>query len=418
MSHHPHDRFRSFWMAALLLAVTAMPAAAQTGAASWVGTWATAPVRDDAASSFTRQTLRQVICTSVGGSSARIHISNLFGTRPLRVEDVHIARLGDGSSILPDTDRAVLFRGSRFIVIAPGKEAVSDPVAFQVPALSDIAISFCLPRPSGRATFHGAAHQTSYLASGDVSSSKDLSDAKTTESTWFLTGLDVQGAGLHGAVVTLGASITEGYFSTPGANRRWPNVLAQKLVEAGFGIGVLNEGISGNRLLADGAGASARHRFRRDVLELPGVRWVIFADAPINDLGSTKPQPSAAQLIAGIGQLIALAHQSHIQFFCSTLTPYEGANYWTPAGEAARERVNDFLRSEASGCDAVIDQDAATHDPAHPTRFLPAYDHGDHLHPNDAGLQAIAGAVNLALFTQASGRDGMRSSPSAGRHRP
>jgi lysophospholipase L1-like esterase len=183
-------------------------------------------------------------------------------------------------------------------------------------------------------------------------------------------------------------------------NRRWPDLLAQRLANAKLKIGVLNEGISGNRLLVYGTGPSAENRFDRDVLAQPDVHWVIFSDDPINDLGSTRPPPTAEALIAGIKKLVAKAHQRHIQFFCSTLTPYQGANYWTPAGEAAREKINAFLRSKTSGCDAVVDQDAATHDPAHPTRYLPSYDGGDHLHPNDAGMRAIADAVDLALFSQ------------------
>jgi alpha-L-fucosidase 2 len=214
----------------------------------------------------------------------------------------------------------------------------------------------------------------------------------------LLSGGEVPGRDVRGAVVTLGASITEGHNSTHGANRSWPSVLAARLAGEGMHIAVLNKGISGNRLLVDGAGPSVLSRFDRDVLSQPDVHWVIFSDAPINDLGSTRPAPTANELIAGIQQLIARAHEKHIQFFCSTLTPYEGANYWTASGEVAREQVNVFLRSRKSGCDAVIDQDAATHDPAHPTRYLPAYDSGDHLHPNDAGHRAMANQIDLSLF--------------------
>jgi alpha-L-fucosidase 2 len=177
-------------------------------------------------------------------------------------------------------------------------------------------------------------------------------------------------------------------------------MLAARLAEKGLNIVVRNEGISGNRLLADGVGPSALSRFDRDVLTQPGAHWVIFSDDPINDLGSTNPPPTAETLIAGIEQLIARAHEKNIKFLCSTLTPYQGANYWVPSGEVAREQVNAFLRSEKSGCDAVIDQDTATHDPAHPTRYLPAYDSGDHLHPNDAGHRAIANEIDLRLFRQ------------------
>jgi lysophospholipase L1-like esterase len=400
-------RMRSAFLSAALVAFGSLGAAAQSTAPSapsspsWVGTWATAAMRDGSAASVSDLTLRQIVFTSVAGSSARIHLSNLFGTAPLRIEDVHIAQQGDRASILPATDRKVLFGGNNFVMIAPGQEAVSDPVAFSVPARTALAISFYLPGPALRGTFHASAHQTSYVATGDLSGSADLPQAKPIRSTYVLTNLDVQGTALLGSVVAFGASITEGYNSTPNANHRWPDFLAQRLLDAGIAIGVLNEGISGNRLLVDGAGESAEKRFDRDVLAQPGVRWVIFSDDPINDLGSTKPPPTAAELIAGLQQLISRAHAGHIQFFCATLTPYEGANYWTPEGEAAREQINDFIRGGHNGCDGIVDEDTATHDPAHPTRYLPAYDSGDHLHPNDDGLKALAGAVDLALFSAA-----------------
>jgi alpha-L-fucosidase 2 len=198
----------------------------------------------------------------------------------------------------------------------------------------------------------------------------------------------------------LGASITEGYIAADDSGRRWPDQLAHRLADRGLSIGVLNLGISGNRLLVNGAGESAENRFERDVLQQTGVRWVIFSDDPINDLG-TPPSPSGEALIAGLQRLIARAHERKIRFICSTLTPFEGANYWTPAEEKERQKVNNFIRGEGSGCDGIVDQDAATHDPAYPTRYLAAYDHGDHLHPNDAGHKAIADSIDLTIF----GRD-------------
>jgi hypothetical protein len=161
---------------------------------------------------------------------------------------------------------------------------------------------------------------------------------------------------------------------------------------------VLNEGISGNQLLRDGAGQSALNRFSRDVLGQPGVRWVIFSDDPINDLGSNNPPPSSDQLINGLKQLIAQAHQAGIQFLCSTLTPYNGSGGWTSQGETERAAIDSFIRGAGSGCDGVVDQDTATHDPANTIRYLPSFDSGDHLHPNEAGLQAIANAVTLNFF--------------------
>jgi lysophospholipase L1-like esterase len=390
---------RTIW-AAILVGCASSVAYPQTPSAPWVGTWATAPVHDTSGRSFTRETLRQIVHASVAGSRVRIHISNLFGERPLLIEDVHLALRNTGSSIVPGTDHQLRFRGHISVVIPQGAEVVSDPLPFHLPALADVAVSFYLPKKAGAATYHASAHLTSYIAPGDVSGKTDLSEAKTTGSDYFLVNLDVQGKDIRGAVVTLGASITEGYQATENTSRRWSDVLAQRLANADLKIGVLNEGISGNRLLVSGAGDSAESRFERDVLNRPGVRWVIFSDDPINDLGSTKPPPTFIELIAGLERIIFKAHQKNIQFFCSTLTPYQGANYWTAEEESTRKQFNAFLHDKQSGCDAVIDQDSATHDPAHPARYLPTYDSGDHLHPNDAGHQAIGNAVNPSLFLQ------------------
>jgi lysophospholipase L1-like esterase len=386
-------------MAAAPAAGSVEPAAAANPTSGyWTGTWATAPQSGGA--SFDQQTIRQIVHTSISGTVARIEISNAFGTAPLTVSDVHIALAGSGSAITSGTDHTVTFGGSTTTTIAAGGTGISDTISYPIPALTNVAISFYLPDPTGASTYQQVSNQTSYIASGDVSGAASLPGAQTAASYYFLTNLDVQNADSEGSVVALGASITDGYASTLDANDRWTNDLATRLNAAGDTIGVLNEGISGNRLLVDGAGQSAVNRFDRDVLGQPGVRWVIFSDDPINDLGSTSPQPTAAQLISGLQQLITEAHQNGIKFICSTLTPYQGAAYWNSSGEAAREQINAFIRSSTSGCDGVIDQDDATHNPADPTEYLPAYDSGDHLHPNDAGYQAIANAVDLGLFTQ------------------
>ncbi len=371
--------------------------AAPTATGDWTGTWATA--MQSGGSSFDQQTIRQIVHTSIGGGDARIDLSNVFGNAPLTIDDVHIAQAGDGSAIVAGTDQPATFNGSTSVTIPAGGTAASDQVNMTIPALTNIAISAYLAGTSGPSTEHPLAMQTAYVASGDVSGASDLAGAQTQNSYFFLSGLDVQNANSPGAVVTLGASITDGYASSQDANDRWPNVLASRLNAAGEQVGVLNAGISGNRLLVDGSGPSAINRFTRDVLDAPGVRWVIFSDDPINDLGSTSPQPTADQLIAGLQQLIAAAHQHGIGFICSTLTPYQGAGYWNQSGETAREAIDSFILGANSGCDGVVDQDAATHDPSAPTWFLPAYDSGDHLHPNDAGYQAIGDAVNLGLFS-------------------
>jgi lysophospholipase L1-like esterase len=380
-------------------AAAATPAAAANPTSGyWTGTWAASP--QSGGDSFSQQTIRQIVRTSIGGTVARLQLSNAFGSSALTVADVHVAEAGSGSSIVSGTDHTVTFGGSSTVTIPAGGTGISDTVGFAIPALTEIAISFYLPDATGASTYHSLSMQTSYIAGGDVSGASSLAGAQTQNNWYFLSSLDVQNPNSQGSVVALGASITDGYASTQDANDRWTDVLASRLNAAGDTIGVLNEGISGNRLLADGSGQSALNRFDRDVLGQPGVRWVVFSDDPINDLGSTSPQPTSAQLIAGVQQLIAEAHQNGIKFICSTLTPYQGAGYWNSSGETAREAYDAFVRSSTSGCDGVIDQDTATHNPSAPTEFLPAYDSGDHLHPSDAGYQAIGNAVSLSLFTQ------------------
>lgn len=372
-------------------------AAASPSASSWTGTWAIAQVPDKSGKTFTDQTLRQIVHTSIGGERIRLKMSNVFGTQPLRIEDVHVALRRSGSSIDVSSDRQLRFDGSAKVVIPAGATVLSDPVPFEVSTLSDVAISMYLPGTTGPASFHGSAHQTSYIQAGDASSAPQMKDADTSKSVYFLAGLDVEAPALRGAVVTLGASITEGYSAADDSDRRWPDQLARRLASAGIAIGVLNLGISGNRLLVNGSGESAENRFERDVIQQTNVRWVIFSDDPINDLGS-QPSPSGEALIAALRRLIARAHERKIRFICSTLTPFEGIKAWTPGVEEERQKVNDFIRSEHSGCDGIVEQDAATHDPAHPTQYLAIYDHGDHLHPNDAGHTAIANSIDLTIF--------------------
>jgi lysophospholipase L1-like esterase len=361
---------------------------------AWVGTWAVSP--QSGGDSFQDKTLRQIVHTSISGTAARVQLSNAFGDKAIQVKDVHIAKRASGSSIDMASDHAVLFGGQSSFSIAAGAVAVSDSIDFPVASLSDVAVSFYLADSSGANTFHQQGTQTNYVASGDVSGNKDLSNANNIGSYYLLANLDVKNMAALGAVVTLGASITDGVASNGDDNRRWPNDLAVRLNTAGAVVGVLNQGISGNRLLQDGAGQSAPNRFTRDVLNQPDVKWVIFSDDPINDLGSGST--NGDQLITALKQLIASAHSAHLKYLCSTLTPFEGAGGWSPAGETARGQIDAFIRSADSGCDGIVDQDTATHDPAHPTKYLPAYDAGDHLHPNEAGLQAIANAVDLKLF--------------------
>jgi lysophospholipase L1-like esterase len=361
----------------------------------WTGTWGVTP--QSGGNTFNNQTIRQIVYTSAGGSAARIRLSNLFGSQSVLISDVHIALAGTGSSIQPGTDHVVTFGGSGSVTVGAGADVNSDSVPMTIPSLSEVAISFYLPNSTNVQTYHQFSFQTVYVANGDVSGNTSLSVASTQGSYFFLTNLDVQSPALTGAVVTFGASITDGYASTQNANHRWPNFLAQRLSAAGIDVGVINQGVSGNQLLNNNNTLSALNRFQHDVVGQPNVRWVIFSDDPINDVGN-NPSITGAQLIAGVKQLISQAHSNGLKFLGSTLTPFKGASYWTSAGETAREQYNAFVLSPSSGCDGVIDQDNATHDPNNPTQYLPAFDSGDHLHPNDAGYQAIANAVNLSFF--------------------
>jgi lysophospholipase L1-like esterase len=369
----------------------------------WVGTWAVSPQGDGTV--FQDKTLRQIVHTSIGGSSVRVRISNVFGSQALNIDDVHVAERSTGSGIALATDHGLKFAGQASVNIPAGQAATSDAVAFDVKPLSDLAVSFHLAESNNATTGHGTGLQDNYVADGDVAGSETLNGAQTKGSYYFLTNVDVQNPAAWGAVVTLGASITDGVASGGNKNRRWPNDLAKRLSDAQIPVGVLNQGISGNRLLADGSGESALKRFERDVLAQPGVRWVIFSDDPINDLGAGNA-PTGPQLIDGLKQLVAQAHAAKLEFWCSTLTPFEGSGGWKPAGETARSAIHTFIKSADSGCDAIVDQDKATHDPSKPTWYLPAFDAGDHLHPNEAGLQAIADAVDLKGFTSPVGAGG------------
>jgi lysophospholipase L1-like esterase len=347
---------------------------------TWTGTWASSP--QGCSGGFNQRTMREIVHTSIGGTSARVRISNTFSGGPLQIRDVHLAQRTTGSSIDPATDKAVMFNGQPDVTIPAGMFALSDGAQFAVKALSDVAVSFYVVSNNG-ATCHQAGWQTNYSAAGNVVSSATLAGAQTNTNYLFLSNLDVLNPDAEGAVVTLGASITDGFYAPTDANRRWPNDLAVRLVMGNRVIGVLNQGISG-----DGV-KNAVSRFDRDVLSQPNVRWVIFSDNPINDLGGGGG--SAASEIDGIKTMITRAHDKGVKFLCSTLTPF------VPS-EPARSTVNAFIRMADNGCDGIVDQDTAAHDPAAPMRWLAAYDHGDGLHPNVAGLQAIAEAVHFDIF--------------------
>jgi lysophospholipase L1-like esterase len=356
---------------------------------------------------FCGDTLREIVHVSNGGQELRVRFTNEFGLDQLIIGDAHVALSAGGGAIQAGTDHALTFGGAESVSIPPGAVVYSDPVALAVPPLSDVAVSFYLPSQVMRAeTYHSFADQDNYFASGDQTGANALSQATTMESWYFLDGIDVPAVDGARAIVTLGDSITDGAYATHNGNDRWPDDLAARLKQDHSldHVAVLNEGIGGNRVLNDGFGPSALARLGRDVLAQDGVRYVIVLES-INDIGRlarlTAPEDNvtAEQLEQGLKEIADAAHEHGIKVYGATLTPYGGAFYYSAKGEQVREAVNNWIRT--SGVfDAVIDFDKITRDPANPNRFNPAYDSGDHLHPNDAGYKAMADGIDLKLFSR------------------
>ena len=396
------------------LAIPAPPSLAQT-AERWTATWGAAPAGPPPAGAtmtLSNQTLRLVVHASVGGSRVRIRVSNEMGSAPLNIGMARIALRASGATLVAGTDRQLFFNGHASIAIPAGAALLSDPVGLNVPPFADLAVSFHLPGSSSATSIHNYARQTSYVSTtGNYSASSSL-PVQRRIATWpYLTEVDVSGAysGLSAAaaVVALGDSLTDGQASTENGNRRWPDALARRLQrELGVAgnIGVVNRGLSGNCLLTEFAstplsGRRALERFDRDVLATSGAGW-LFVLIGINDIilsPAARPLP-VENLIAGHLELVRRGRDGGLGMIGATLTPLEGQAYFNSTREAARKRFNDWIRS-AGAYDAVVDFDRALRDPARPTRLNPAYDSGDHLHPNDAGYQAMAQAVPLTLFT-------------------
>jgi lysophospholipase L1-like esterase len=405
-------------MAALLAALTfAVFAPSMAGASgrseregTWTSTWGASPQTTTAPLALSGQTLRQVAHVSLGGERVRIRFSNAYGATPLEISEARVALSAGGSAIVANTDRRVTFGGSPSTTVPPGALVVSDPVDLEVPALADLAVSLYFPGPVSATTEHSLAVQTSYLSpAGDFATASSMPAGTSTTTSWyFLNGVEVTPRSSRpAAIVTLGDSITDGYASTVDANHRWPNFLAGRLQarRETSDLAVVDEGISGNRILHDLVGPNALARFDRDVLAQSGVRWIIVLEG-INDIGIpgafglSFENVAAEQIIEGHRQLVERAHARGLLIYGGTLTAFEGTvfpGYFSPAGEAKRQAVNHWIRTSGA-YDAVIDFDRATRDPAHPARLLPAYDSGDHLHPNDVGYEAMARAVELSLF--------------------
>ena len=394
---------------ALLFAATLVPqpAAAQNNASHWVGTWATSPVAATNTGPYGANdaTYREIVHVSLGGQRVRVILTNEFGTEPLTIGAASAA-LSTGASGI-DSATPLTFGGHSSITIPAGALAVSDPADLKLPAFADLAVSLFIPTQTiEHVTLHNFANQTSYKARGNNVTAASLNTPTEITDWSFLKGVDVLAPANAAAIVTFGDSITDGALSTRDANARWPDVLARRLQADNktAELGVLNQGIGGNRILHDGTGPNALARFDRDVLAQAGVKYLVILEG-INDIGHAADpvQPydviTAADLIQAYSQMITRAHTHGIKVFGATLTPYVGAKYSSPAGEAIREALNQWIRTTKE-LDGVIDFEKATQDPANPNVYAPGADSPDHLHPRDAGYKLMGNAIDLNLFTK------------------
>ena len=380
---------------------------------TWVSTWAASPQvavpGTPAATGFDDQTVRNIVFTSVGGDLVRVRFTNTFGTTPLQIGGASIAVAGTGAATSGPTV-PLTFGGLPSIQIPDGAEALSDPVRLYVPKLHDLDVSVYLPQATGPATQHALGQQVNYIASGDqTAESSGSAYTGQTQSWFFIDSVDVSSRDDQlGTLVAFGDSITDGFNSTVGTNARWPNDLARRLDSRHDTLAVADEGISGDRVLTSDlcCGVNALNRFDRDVVDRAGAKEVIllmgindigFSVTPPNPVTNPLPDVSAAQIEAGYEQIIAQAHAAGLKIFGATLTPFKGAGYYSTAGEAKREAVNNWILTSGA-FDGVIDFAKVVADPSDPTMMAPQYDSGDHLHPNDAGYQAMANAIPLRLL--------------------
>jgi lysophospholipase L1-like esterase len=384
--------------------------------ARWIGSWTASQQRMETGNALDPAdlrdaTLRQIVHLSLGGSQIRLRLSNRFGAMPLRVMAVHLARPAspDSDKIVAGTDQAVTFAGSPQVTIPPHADYISDPAPFPISALSDVAITLHIDAPPEEQTGHPGSRATSYFTHGDLVSALEFPAAKTVEHWYFIAGIDVAAPPEAASVVVLGDSITDGRGATTNRNNRWTDILAQRLQAEPTmrHLAVLNQGIGGNRLLADGLGPNALSRLDHDVIAQSGVRCLIVLEG-INDIGMLARSTDASlaehhtlveRILAAYQQIISRAHMHDIKVIGATLLPFAGSNYYHagPASEADRQAVNAWIRT-LGHFDAVIDFDKITRDPERPVQLLPAFDSGDHLHPSPAGYLAMAQSVPLSLL--------------------
>jgi lysophospholipase L1-like esterase len=398
-------------LAALICTLALCASHAQAASARWIGSWGASPAPPMAAPaggrlpgtpSFNNQTIVQVVRLSAGGQRLRLRLTNEYGAHALEIGAARVALVGPDGAILAGSDRPVTFSRAASATIPAGAPLLSDPIALPTKTMARLQVSLYLPGDSNGCTCHMSGLELVQVAAGDATRAPLAPATGTAQYRAFLSGVEVETAAAPGPViVAFGDSITDGYQSTVGANRRWPDRLEERLAarDPGRAIGVVNTGIGGNRVLTEGLaifGQSALTRFDRDVLSIPNATHVVVLEG-VNDLGMTRPAPRAEALIAGYRQLIARAHAHGLKIYGATILPYGGAGYFAPPGEAVRTAVNAWIRTFHE-FDGVIDLDAAIRDPAKPDRMRADLQSGDWLHPNDAGYRAMGDAVDLALF--------------------
>jgi lysophospholipase L1-like esterase len=400
-------------LALLICAVLTAASPSWAASAHWVGAWGASPTAPQPASPgvperllsprFENQTIFQVVRLSAGGQRLRLRLTNEYGVRPLKIGALRVAVVDAQGMDVPGSARVVTFAGARTTSIPPGAPMLSDPVDLPTPRLARLRVSLYLPDQTGPCTCHMSGQEyVSVDGPGDLTAQPAPTPTGPAQFRAFLSGVEVEPGAQSRVIVALGDSITDGYLSTPGTDRRWPDRLAERLVERHpkRTFGVVNAGIGGNRVLSDAVvavmGQSALTRFDRDVLSVAGATDLMVLEG-VNDLGARVGRPSAEDLIAGYRQLIARAHAHGLRIIGGTILPYEGAGYFTAEGEATRQAVNAWIRAPGN-FDAVIDFDAAIRDPAKPSRMRAGWHAGDWLHPNDAGYRAMGDAVDLALF--------------------
>lgn len=381
-----------------LSACVTQPTLSQS-ASGWAGTWGASPTIPIAGSKgFENQTLRQVVRLSQGGHAFRIRFTNEYGDKPLDIGAATVALASPDGKLLGQPI-AVTFSGRTATSIPMGAPLLSDPIRLDAKSLDSLSISLFLPTATGPCTCHFAGTATTWVSTPGDFTKTSFEAKETSNSRAFISAVEVETAAPR-TIITFGDSITDGTASTVNANRRWPDVLADRLVAAGQISAVSNQAIAGNRVLTQQAaifGANALARFDRDISSVPNARWLIVLEG-VNDIGAAGPNPpSADSIIAGYRQLIARSHAQGIKVYFATVLPYEGARYFTETGDGIRQQLNTWIRTSGEP-DGVVDFDAAVKDQASPRKMQAGLQSGDWLHPNDAGYKVMAEAIDLALF--------------------